>query len=374
MWGVPRPRRVLPIFAAGLLVTPALAGGAGTSAGDLDPSFGLDGKVLTDFGAFSNDEAFAVVLQPDGKIVAAGTGTPGATSDFALARYEEDGELDPGFGSGGRVSTDLETGEIAFAVALQSDGKIVAAGFISGDDFALVRYNVDGSLDSSFGSGGKVLTDFQTVDEAFAVALQPDGKIVAGGFSDPGANTDFALARYNVDGSLDSSFGSGGKVLTDLGAMSSDRIRAVAVQPDGKIVAAGISNARGSSDFAVVRYRKDGSLDRRFGSGGRVLTDLGSSSSDAAHGVALRPGGRIVVAGVSDAGGSSDFAVVRYRRDGSLDRRFGSGGRVLTDLGSSSSDGANGVALQPDGRIVAAGISNAVCCFEDFALVRYLAR
>ncbi|MBA2434942.1 MAG: hypothetical protein H0V54_07660, partial [Chthoniobacterales bacterium] len=232
--------------------------------GDLDPTFGTNGKVTTDFGTII-DEARAVAVQPDGKIVTAGATVGGNFFDFALARYNTDGSLDITFGTGGKVTTAFNTNnDEAFAVALQADGKIVAAGFavIGGtDDFALARYNTNGSLDTTFGTGGKVTTAFgSSIDRAHAVAVQPDGKIVAAGRAVIGGGSfDFALARYNTDGSLDTTFGTGGKVTTACGS-SNDEAFAVALQPDGKIVAAGrvFSN---KEDFALARYNTDGSLD-----------------------------------------------------------------------------------------------------------------
>ncbi|MCI0529632.1 MAG: hypothetical protein L0Y56_19490, partial [Nitrospira sp.] len=191
--------------------------------GDLDPTFGTGGKAITDFGG--SDQASAIALQANGKIVVAGSSEIDGFLDFALARYNTDGSLDTSFGTAGKVTTDFGgSNGGAFAVALQQDGRIVAAGrtfifFGLTSDFALARYNTDGSLDTSFGTAGKVTTDFGgNNDGVFAVALQADGKIVAVGSSQIGImNSDFALARYNPDGSLDSSFGSGGMVTTDFG-------------------------------------------------------------------------------------------------------------------------------------------------------------
>jgi uncharacterized delta-60 repeat protein len=362
---------LLACAAVGAAVLAGLALGA---PGDLDPSFGSGGKVLTDLGGSSVDDAQAVAFQSDGKIVAFGSSDAAGSSDFALVRYNADGSVDLSFGSAGKVLTDLGTSstEYAAAVAIQPDGRIVAAGASDAAgadtaDVALVRYTADGSLDPSFGSGGKVLTDFGGAsDRASAVAIEPDGKIVAAGASGDGVSDDFALVRYNADGSLDLTFGRDGKVLTDLRGY--DTASAVAIQPDGRIVAAGLSNgADPSYDFALVRYNADGSLDPSFGSGGAVLTDLGGSNLDEATAVAIQQDAKIVAAGVSD----SDFALVRYNADGSLDRDFGSSGKVLTDIGTSSNDAALAVAIQPDARIIAAGYSTAADRRQDFALVRY---
>lgn len=226
-----------------------------------------------------------------------------------------------------------------------------------------------GTLDPTFGSGGKLLTDFGGQEMAYGVRVQADGKIVAAGFSNTDGNHDFALARYDRDGTLDPTFGTGGKVLTDVsGAGSYDEARAVAVEPDGKILAAGSSDAGGSTDFAVVRYDGDGTLDPAFGAGGQVLTNFGGS--DYAYAVAVQGDGKVVAAGSSDAGGSTDFALVRYNNDGSLDGRFGGGGKVLTDVGGGSNDVALAVAVQADGKIMAAGVVSGLG-WSDFALTRY---
>jgi uncharacterized delta-60 repeat protein len=324
--------------------------------GSPDSSFGNGGTLTTDFGGF--DAASALAIEPDGRIVAAGRSGSG---DFALARYNPDGSLDPSFGSGGKLTTDFGGFDAAFGVALQSDGKIVAAGQGgSSFDFALARYNPDGSLDASFGTGGKLTTDFAAFEAATAVAIQPDGKIVTTGSTSSG---DFALVRYNVDGSLDASFG-GGIVATNFG-FSSAFGGALAIQTDGKIVAAG----RAGTDFLLARYTAGGSLDASFGSGGIVTTDFGGAIFDAAFGVALQSNGKLVAAGsaIGAFGSSADFAVARYNTDGSLDTSFGSGGRVTTDF--DGFDVAFGVALQADGKIIAAGQGGSG---SDFALARYL--
>jgi uncharacterized delta-60 repeat protein len=348
-----------------------LVAGAAAAPGDLDPSFSSDGIVRTDLGGA--DRAFGVAVQPDGKIVAAGCSGrdgncfffDGSGADFALARYNVDGSRDAGFGSRGKVLTDLGGDDGAFGVAVQSDNKIVAAGGSSGD-FAVVRYNVDGSLDPTFGSGGIVLTEFGGRDVAYGVVLQADGKIVAAG--DGGDHDAIALARYNVDGSLDSSFGSGGKVLTTFDESFVDAF-AVVLQPDGRIVTAGrICTPCGPTEWLLVRYKADGSLDPSFGGDGIVVTFLHGFDNEA-HAVAVQPDGRIVAAGGSGIPERIDFALVRYKADGSEDAR------VLTHLGHDDA-GACAVVLQRDGRIIAGGTSGGggYCVTYSktaFALVRY---
>src|SRR6266576_4089512 len=204
--------------------------------GDLDPTFGTDGKVLTDFD-HSTDIAHAVAIQADGKLVVVGTtyqDNDFSNEDFAVARYNPDGTLDKTFGVGGKVQTDFPVlAAVASSVVIQPDGKIVVAGgafplFTFAGDFKVVRYNSNGSLDTSFGNGGIVTTTFPEGSYAFDVALQADGKILAAGtvFVDfnPGdiSDTDFALARYNSDGSLDTTFGNSGMVMTDFLGLEDD--------------------------------------------------------------------------------------------------------------------------------------------------------
>ena len=342
---------------------------AQAAAGDLDPSFGSGGKVRTDFSGSSEDHARSVAVAPGGKVVVAGFSDMGGGRDFALARYRHDGSLDPSFGSGGKVLTDFGgPSDLALDAALAPNGKIVAAGasLVGGDfEFALARYNGDGSLDASFGSGGKVLTHLGLFfEEATGVAVEPNGKIVAAGTSD----SDFAVARYNRDGSLDPSFGSGGTVITGFGPGSFDEAWGVGIAPGGKIVVAGESGG----DFALVRYDRNGKLDTSFGSGGKVLTNIGGASSDAALAVAVEPNGKIVAAGHTGTAPFTDFdfALVRYNRDGNVDPSFGSGGRVVTAFGVARFDEAWGVAIQPEGKIVAAGLTNA-SADDEFAVARY---
>jgi uncharacterized delta-60 repeat protein len=336
--------------------------------GSLDLGFGVGGKTSTDFGA--SDGIRAIALQTDGKIVAVGITINGTTSDFALARYNQNGSLDTSFGTAGKVVTDFFGGfDDADAIVLQSDGRIVVVGeAFAGDaesfNFALARYNTNGSLDPGFGSGGKVSTDFGGVDFGTGAALQPDGKIVAVGSSE----SQFALARYNNDGSLDSGFGSGGKVITAFPSGLGDAT-AVTLQGDRKILVAGYS---GFYDFTLARYESNGNLDSSFGSGGTVITDF-FGSSDQGLAVALQSDGKAIVAGaVFNPSGSTDFGLARYNTSGNLDSSFGSNGRVTTDF-SGLEDQAWAIAIQSDGKIVVAGdaYQDRCCGFFNFAVARY---
>jgi uncharacterized delta-60 repeat protein len=388
-------RRSAVALVAGLFlvsISSQLSWAAGKS-GALDRTFGAGGKVLTDFGA-GEEIASDLAIQSDGKIVAAGNFGPNedALGDFALARYNLDGTLDPTFNGTGKVLTDFSgsgSDDVASALAIQSNGKIVVAGYSNAGgtsiDFALARYNPDGTLDPTFNATGKVLTDFGG-SSGSDVAIQSDGKIVVAGSSGAsGTSEDFALARYNLDGTLDPTFNGTGKVLTDFtGSGGGDFASSVAIQPDGKIVAAGDSATFAGEtwtyDFALARYNLDGTLDPTFNGTGKVLTDFtGSGGGDIASSVDVQSDGKIVAAGSAisfASGGSWDFALARYNPDGTLDPTFNGTGKVLTDFtGSGSFESAHALAIQSDGKIVVAGESEpSGQGYSDFALARYTPR
>ncbi len=336
----------------------------------LDPTFGGDGRVSTVVG---HGEAEAVLVQPDGGIVTFGRRAVSGGIDFALTRHDSDGNLDPGFGAGGIVTTDLgsQTDE-AFDAAFDADGGFVVVGRTDGPgsnrNFGVVRYRADGSLDTGFGAGGIVETDFAgQVDQANAVAVQANGKIVVAGLAArtgvAGADNDFALARYLDDGTLDTSFGGDGIVTSDLGTRT-DIARALVVQPDGRIVVAGTVD----DDVALVRYGDDGEVDTTFGRNGVTITEFGSD--DFANGVALTSDGRILVAGHTlGTGLNTDFALMRYGSDGALDESFGKGGIVTTDIGGGD-DFGEGLTVDTAGRIVVVGRATSSTIL-DMAVVRY---
>lgn len=338
--------------------------------GALDSSFGTGGIVITPIGSFG-DCARSVVLQSDGKIVVAGSTSAGSFDDTALARYETNGNPDTSFGTGGKVAVALGSmGDSAWAVLLQSDGKIVTVGSATDGgaySFALARFTTAGALDASFGTSGKTLTSIGSDDYAYAAAQQSDGKIVAVGEASNGTNKKFALARYDANGILDTSFGTSGKVMTSLGAYD-DSAKAVAIQSDGKIVVAGHTSDSSRQFIALARYSSTGVLDSSFGTGGIVTYPLGSGDSYA-NSVALQPNGKILIGGVSKIAGQDVFTLLRYSSTGSLDASFGSGG-VATTAVTPNGSAANAVKRQGDGKIMLAGhASNGAN--DDFALARY---
>jgi uncharacterized delta-60 repeat protein len=380
--GVGSIRRRLPSLAAAsagaLLVLLGVPVPAFAAGGGLDTSFGGDGKVTTNFTP-RFDAASSVAATRGGKLVAVGlAGLGGSNPSFALVRYNHDGSLDSTFGGDGRVTTNF-TGEAdaASAVVVQCDGKIVAAGGagFSDTDFdtvmAVARYDIDGSLDTSFGGDGRVTTDLtSTYDQANAIALQDDGKIVVAGYADAAGSTPkFGLVRYKTDGSLDRSFGSRGKVLTSVGYGAA--AFGVAVQRDGKIVVSG-ETLIGESDtaFALVRYKSDGSLDKTFGGNGKVTTNF-TSGADANNAVAIQADGEIVASGGANAGPHSVFALARYDTDGTLDPSFGRHGKVTTAFTRHGDFAEEGLCIQPDGKIVAAGVAGAEGVNPTFAIARY---
>lgn len=394
------------------------------SDGTLDNTFDSDGYTTTDFGTFADDYAKAVCLQPDGKIVVMGSVFLGSTPEFA--RYNTNGSLDNSFGSGGKVISDLSCnpssavlqrdGKIAICgnssgtfvivrynangtmdnsfsndgiatadidpqntdigkvLALQQDGKIVVAGYSSDlgykSNFAVVRVNSNGTLDNSFSSDGITTTTFEgsaAIDDAHALLIQPDGKILIAGNSGPGSNKDFALLRLNTGGTLDNTFSSDAKVTTE-GRSNEDNAWAMCLQQNGKILVTGSIGVTGYKDIALLRYNSDGTPDNSFGTGGMITTKVGSKD-DVGTAVAVQPDGKIVVAGYSHNGANNDIALVRYNTDGTLDNFFSLDGKVTKNI-ANSSDVAYALAIQTDGKILVAG-QTATSANYDFCLLRF---
>ena len=399
---------VAALTASAILLTPSFVQ---AEAGDLDPTFGSGGVVATNFGASAEIMSDrTVMVQDDGKILVVGlpmahlqgwvarfdwNGAPdtsfgsnglaigpfsflslalqsdnkavvagysyqlGLDSEFAVARYDSEGKLDTSFGAAGWVTTDAGLGgDVGTNVLVQPDGRILLAGTsyaLDGQaDIALVRYLADGTLDTSFGDNGGVITDLEGPgDNPTSIDLQDDGKIVVAGFQTAGTIIeDMFVARYFADGRLDEGFGNGGYVITNLGTSTSTTTTSMRVQRDGKIVVAASAFGGTSQDIVLVRFTENGTLDGSFGSGGVVFTDIGYS--DRPLTVEIQPNQKILVAGYSGVTGRPyrdlDVALVRYNEDGSLDVGFGSEGKVLQENGE-----AYGLALQPDdGNIVVA--------------------
>jgi uncharacterized delta-60 repeat protein len=362
------------------------ANGAPGTPGTPDTNFGTQGVVTTDVNPSQDDVAFATVLQPDGKIIAVGT-TFTTPARIVVIRYNANGAPDLTFGSNGITVTSLPSADAsAFAATLQADGKLLVAGrscpLSGGSSFLLLRYHTAGApgtvgtLDAGFGTGGIVTTPVPSGSSTSANALAVSGSdILVAGHSKIGLRFVIALARYDSSGAPVSTFGSGGVVTTPVGSLDADAA-ALAVQPlDGKIVAAGLAGNAVSQiwDVALLRYNADGSPDTTFGGGDGIVTTDIASSSNYANAVALQTDGKIVVAGNAFANsfaGTSDIAVLRYNTDGSLDTAgFGSpNGYVTTNVGAF--DNGFAVAVQSDNKIVVAGNADAGTG-DRLALLRY---
>jgi uncharacterized delta-60 repeat protein len=355
------------IFTLLFVATYAMHGHAQT-CNPLDQSFGVAGKVT---GIINNAYLYSrnIIVQPDNKIIQLGTTVVSGTYRFTVLRYNANGTIDGGFGSNGTVVTAIGQSDEPEHGALQNDGKIVLVGRTYNanwhSDVALVRYNADGSLDNGFGVGGKVIRALgPNNNSANAVAVQPDGKIIVAGSIEGNCFTDcywnsfcspaFGVARFNSNGSIDSTFGRNGIVTTNVGPVDAGIASSIILQPDGKIVVAGRSLYDYSCDyyggwyyssaFAMVRYDPNGSRDSSFGKNGIVYDSL--SLLDASD-VVMQPSGKIIVAGPDRNGGS---VARQFNGDGSLDNGFGRQGKVLISYGS-----VNSLAVLPNGKIVMAG-------------------
>jgi uncharacterized delta-60 repeat protein len=342
--------RLFALVSAMLLVLAAPATSSRTGA-SFDPSLA------------SVDVGHSAVVQRDGKIVVAGISRRGHQSEFALARYRASGKLDFSFARGGLLLTDVGREASGLAtLAEQVDGKLIVAGGVYVDvsgyrgAFAVSRYTRRGALDTTFGRGGTVLTAFRkprpgkfSIAYVFGVALQPDGRIVVAGITTNVHVTRVALARYTRTGTLDPTFGKRGKVEIESGSLRGMGLRALALQRDGKIVVAGHKNVQGGSHFTIARFTSRGAIDRSFGNDGRVTTVHGYSSA-----VAIQSDGKIVAAGqVEVAGSGSQLGLARYLPSGLPDPSFGTDGTVLTDFALESFSSPE-IVIQPDGRIIVA--------------------
>jgi uncharacterized delta-60 repeat protein len=345
---------------ATLTVGPWVAPPAVNSA----PMFALpagNGQVVTDFVG-DTDQAYALLVQPDGKTVLVGRSQPVSAggSDFAVTRYNADGSLDTSFSGDGRATVSFGAGfNSARSVALQADGKLLLAGnALDGvwGAVAMARLNADGTLDTSFGTDGRVTLGVSSgSDFAEKVVVQADGRIVVAGYGNNnqfGSDADLLVARFNADGSPDTTFSDDGSLTLSV-TNSFDALLDVLIQPDGKILAVGGAGAGPQADMVIVRFNEDGTLDTGFAGDGTLSTDWGVGT-DWGQSVTLQPDGMILVAGYSQTGLTNEFTLWRYGSDGTPDAGFGIGGRLTTDFGGTGAF-ANSVLVQPDGKIVAAG-------------------
>jgi uncharacterized delta-60 repeat protein len=338
--------------------------------GSLDNTFGTGGIVTQDVNG-SLDEGRAAVLQPDGKIIVTGRTGPNWSKTNFTSRHNSNGTLDTSFGTNG-FSFVTDKDAVPETVSLQTDGKIViVADFLGPNDRdqLIWRYNPNGSLDNTFGTNGVTLTDSTYSLWGMSSVIQSDGKIVVGGYTST-SPSDFMVMRYTSNGVLDNSFGINGIVTTDVNSSSIAQAYSVLIQPDGKILLGGwADNGTANYDFCVVRYNTDGSIDNSYGNSGIALIDVNNNSTDYGRAMILLPNGKLVLAGYAHNSGA-DFALITLLSDGSLDTSFGINGKVFTDIGGSW-DKAYSVVLTPNNKIVLGGYSN-VNGDDEFTTVRYL--
>ena len=339
--------------------------------GGLDPTFNDSGRVVTDFNG-NSDVATDVAIQSDNKILVAGHTqyfSGSIDADFSVARYNSDGSLDQSFGTGGLVNNHFNTaGLYGQKFAVQDDGKFVIAGAVStslGEDMAVARFNSDFSPDTTFGTAGLVTIHTTNVCGLSDVVIQTDGKILAAGWDD---NDDFIVLRLNQDGSLDTDFGNSGFARTGINNHI-DVVNSILLQKDSKIIVAGNDHpSLTQSNFMTVRYNPDGSLDTGFGSNGIVIYDV-SGNEEYANAALLQSDGKIVVGGFTRTGfNPGHILLVRYNTDGTLDAGFGNSGVVIAGAPSTE---VNSLIIQPDNKIVAAGANIAVQFQEEFLLARF---
>jgi uncharacterized delta-60 repeat protein len=358
-----RPAALLLL--ASLCAPPLLADGM------LDPDFGTGGRVTTSFGMFWMDDAAALVLQPDGRAIAAGRTFPNLAQSFmAAARYLPSGALDTTFDGDGLVTVDFSSAPdrsaIATNVLLQPDGKIVLVGSFSDSPvlrYALARLNADGTLDSSFGTGGKVTVPLTNgLIAGSSAALLPDGRILVHGRTGSLSVPGLALARFNADGTLDATFGTAGQTTVPLPAPFAPQ--RLLLQPDGRILIAGFTASTGAFDFGLVRLLATGAPDPSFDGDGLATSDFGGNEFGSA--LALLADGRILVGG-SRSVPTRDLAVVRYLANGALDTTFGTGGLATADSGEV--EAATELLVQPDGKLMV--LASTESSSGDFLLARF---
>lgn len=341
--------------------------------GAIDNSFGINGKVITPMGP-GDDVIYSIALQPDGKIVAAGLAWNGTDYDFAMARYSTSGVLDSSFGINGKVVQPVgPANDIAVSVTIQYDWAVVLGGttFSGTDkDFAVLRFTPSGVLDNTFGINGKVITPIGIGDdELCGIAIQPDSSIVAAGTIYSGTGSNFGLARYLKNGTLDNSFGISGKVIST-SVLNDDKATTMLLGNNGKILVGGYSGNGLTDDFCVSSYDPDGSPDNGFGNNGKSKTSFGDSSSTI-YALAIQPNGKIIAMGSAvNAAGKEEFAMARYKVNGNLDNNFANNGLLSTPVSAGNSE-AYAISLQPDGKIITAGYANNGTN-DEFSVVRYL--
>lgn len=345
--------------------------------GAKDPLFGTGGTayvLFTDTNGIStiSSEINAIALLPDGKIIAAGH-ADGSGKHIALARLLPNGSSDISFGKNGTSLTGFGIDEILNGIAVQPDGKLVICGMATPDftpgnnRFFVARYLPGGSVDSSFGTGGIVVSSY--TGSANAVAIQPDGSIIAGGYSTEPDGISFHIERYGADGSYDKSYGINGIVNSRINGGFLNFINDIALQADGRLLAAGRTNGGGMQAFTITRYNSNGSPDNSFGTGGVVTTTFPGVAGEARKVLLTAKGDHILATGTYSGNRGSDFMVASYTLSGTADTAFGNNGVVITDFGGD--DMNSSATLCSDGSLVASGSNTGQYPFAVRALAKY---
>ena len=341
--------------------------------GEMDYDFGNLG-VIHKVTMNLEGEVNSVVIQKDDKIVVVGYSISPTTNneEITLARFTENGKVDKSFGNKGLIVTEISSEkEVGESIAIQPDGKIVVVGTTQHNpsfDVVLVRYDEYGHLDPYFGLGGIVITDINSgVDIAKSLVIQSDGKLIVSGFTFVGNKFFMTLLRYDSNGVLDPTFGESGIVITDINGRRGRMD--LALQNDGKIILVGPSEVEKSQHFTLLRFNNNGSLDKSFGKNGITKTIIGDYSE--AESVALDSYGNIVVAGTTELGNEA-FVVAMYNQNGMLETGFGSNGIVKTNFIENSVDRAHSVIIDNDGNIIVAGETKNN--YTTFGLVRLIGK
>ena len=338
--------------------------------GSLDTSFGGTGKVTVQMGSVSSG-AEAIVMQPDGKFVLVGSAYNGVRSQATILRLNSNGSLDTSFDADGKLVLSLGSfNDDALAVTVQTDNKIVVAGYTHNgvnNDFAVLRLNANGSVDASFGVAGKAVIPIGTAEDyAYSVVAVHSQKTLVAGYARNGGNADFALIQLNANGSLDTNFGTNGKVVVPIGA-GDDIASQVIINSSGNIFVVGSAAGATGNDFAIAKFENGGDPYPGFGTNGKVIVSFGSGN-DVAKSVSVDASGRVVVAGYSVQGGFEQTAFLRLNDNGTLDTSFGVGGKLLLPIGTDNSN-VEKVITQPDGKLVAVG-SASFGALEPFLVFR----
>ncbi len=363
----------------------------------LDPTFSSNGVDTFAYGS-ENDEAHAVVVQSSGKIVVAGITKDGTNTDMAMNRYNADGTRDTTFGDGGKMTTAIgsyslvrsqpprynfidDSYDETHALALQADGKIVAAGRtfkaagVVTSDIALARYDANGNVDPTFGilGRGNVKANYGSNDIARAIVIQADQKIVTAGYTRGPSSFDILIARFNSDGTLDQTFGDGGFVVTDASPGENDFGLGIGILPGGVIAVAGYSDLpNGNLALTFVHYLPNGDLDERFGNDGIELHEIESideNSRFTPNGFKIQSDGRVLLVGeYNQPETPTQFAVQRFTKNGDPDISFNRG-QVKRIMPSEGGGGAFAADFQSDGKLVVVGYSDETN--RDFAIMRF---